>query len=86
MNGDTCTSINIALTNVAPCAIKATDAEAMLTGQTVTDELINEAALKAMAACDPAEDLRGDIEYKTAMAGEMTRRAIRQAISHAKGE
>lgn len=86
MDGDTCTSINIALTNVAPCAIKASDAEAVLTGQTVTDALIDQAAEKAMAVCDPAEDLRGDIEYKTAMAGEMTRRAIRQAISRAKGE
>jgi carbon-monoxide dehydrogenase medium subunit len=31
------------------------------------------------AICDPAEDLRGDVEYKTAMAGEMTKRAIRIA-------
>jgi carbon-monoxide dehydrogenase medium subunit len=37
-----------------------------------------------MAICDPAEDLRGDIEYKTAMAGEMTRRAIRLAASRCK--
>jgi carbon-monoxide dehydrogenase medium subunit len=31
--------------------------------------------------CEPAEDLRGDIEYKTAMAGEMVKRAIRAAAA-----
>jgi len=31
--------------------------------------------------CDPAEDLRGDVEYKTAMAAEMCKRAIRAAAA-----
>jgi carbon-monoxide dehydrogenase medium subunit len=34
-----------------------------------------------MAICDPAEDLRGDPEYKTAMAGAMVKRAIQKAAS-----
>jgi aerobic carbon-monoxide dehydrogenase medium subunit len=34
-----------------------------------------------MAICDPAEDLRGDVEYKTAMAGQMLRRAIVKAAA-----
>lgn len=85
LSGDTCTKINIALTNVAPTAFKANDAAAHLTGKVITEALISEAAEKAMADCEPAEDLRGDIEYKTNMAGEMTRRAIRMALSNAKG-
>ena len=36
-----------------------------------------------MAICDPAEDQRGDREYKTAMAGEMMQRALRTARSRA---
>jgi len=47
--------------------------------------LIEQAAQKAMAICDPAEDMRGDREYKIHMAGEMTRRAIRLALSRAGG-
>lgn len=86
LDGDTCTQINIAMTNVAPCAVKANDAAAHLVGKVINDTLINEAAKKAMDDCDPAEDLRGDIEYKTSMAGEMVRRAIRKALSNAKGE
>jgi carbon-monoxide dehydrogenase medium subunit len=34
-----------------------------------------------MAVCDPAEDLRGDREYKTAMAGQMVRRALQAAAA-----
>jgi carbon-monoxide dehydrogenase medium subunit len=34
-----------------------------------------------MVACDPAEDLRGSVDYKRAMAGQMLQRAIRQAAA-----
>ena len=71
----------IALTNVAPTALRASDAEAALLGKPLTDATIADAAAKAMAICDPAEDLRGDVEYKTAMAGQMVRRAIGKAAA-----
>ncbi len=83
MSGGTCQSARITLTNLGPTALRANDAEAVLTGQTITPELIEQAAQKAMAICDPAEDLRGDIEYKTHMGGEMTRRAIVDAVKNA---
>jgi len=73
--------VRIALTNVAPTAIRVATAEDVLLGQALTDASINAAAEAAMAACDPAEDLRGDIEYKTAMAGQMLKRAIRAAAA-----
>ena len=85
MNGDTCSAARIGLTNVGPTALHATDAAAALVGKPVDDAVIEDAAQKAMAICDPAEDLRGDAEYKTHMAGEMTRRAIRLAVQRAKG-
>ncbi|OIQ98528.1 carbon monoxide dehydrogenase medium chain [mine drainage metagenome] len=74
----------IALTNVAPTALNAKAAAAALVGKPLTDASIKAAVDAAMAICDPAEDLRGDIEYKTAMAGEMTKRAIRLAASRCK--
>jgi carbon-monoxide dehydrogenase medium subunit len=85
MSGDTCQSARIALTNLGQTALRASDAEAVLTGQAITEDLIEQAAQKAMAICDPADDQRGDAEYKTHMGGEMTRRAIRTAIERAKG-
>jgi carbon-monoxide dehydrogenase medium subunit len=85
MSGDTCQSARIALTNLGQTALRASDAEAVLTGQVITEDLIEQAAQKAMAICDPADDQRGDAEYKTHMGGEMTRRAIRTALERAKG-
>ena len=80
LSGDTCQSARITLTNLGPTALRAQEAEAVLIGQVITPELIEEAAKKTMEICDPAEDLRGDIEYKTYMGGEMTRRAITDAL------
>jgi aerobic carbon-monoxide dehydrogenase medium subunit len=37
-----------------------------------------------MDICEPTPDQRGDAEYKTAMAGEMTQRALRTAFSRAR--
>lgn len=76
-------SVRIALTNVAPTAIRATAAEQALVGKPLDEAAIDAAAAAARAACDPAEDLRGDVAYKTAMAGEMVKRALRKAAARA---
>ena len=81
IDGGVVSHARIALTNVAPTALRASDAEAALLGKPLTDATIADAAAKAMAVCDPAEDLRGDVEYKTAMAGQMVRRAIAKAAA-----
>jgi carbon-monoxide dehydrogenase medium subunit len=75
---------SIALTNVAPTAVKAQAAADSLAGKAIDDASVNEAARLAMAACDPAPDQRGDAAYKTAMCGEMVRRALRTAAQRAK--
>jgi len=77
------THARIALTNVAPQALRARAAEQALIGQPLTDASIHAAAAAAMAITDPVEDLRGDIEYKTAMTGQMLKRAIRAAAARA---
>jgi carbon-monoxide dehydrogenase medium subunit len=83
MSGGTVGDVRIALTNVAQTAVRATDAEQSLRGKPFDEAAITEAARLAMTVCDPVADLRGDVEYKTAMAGEMTRRALMTAYSRA---
>ncbi len=80
-DGGKVSHVRIALTNLAPMALRATAAEAALLGQPLSETTIAAAAAAAMAACDPAADLRGDVEYKTAMAGQMVRRAIKAAAA-----
>ena len=84
LDGDVCREIRIGLTNVAPMAIRAEAAEDLLRGKVIDEALIEQAAELVMAACDPAEDLRGDAEYKTHMAAEMVRRSIRDALERAR--
>jgi carbon-monoxide dehydrogenase medium subunit len=83
MKGGTVERVGIALTNVAATALKATAAEAALIGKPINDASLNEAARLAMSICDPAPDQRGDADYKRAMCGEMTRRALQAAHARA---
>ena len=69
----------IGLTNVAQTALRAYDAEAALIGKPLNEATLEAVAQIVRGLCDPAEDLRGDAEYKSAMAGEMTKRALRAA-------
>ena len=77
--GDRVTHVRIGLTNVAPTALRAEAAEQAILGQALTPSTLQAAADAARAICEPAEDLRGDVEYKTAMAGQMVKRALSKA-------
>jgi carbon-monoxide dehydrogenase medium subunit len=81
LDGGAVSAVRIALTNLGPTALRAAAAESALLGKPLDAAGIDAAATAAMAICDPAEDLRGDRAYKTAMAGEMVRRAIRSAAA-----
>jgi len=85
MNGDTCASIRIGLTNVSPTPIRANAAEEVLTGRAINEELIETAGQAASDQSDPSPDLRGSVEYKKDLTRVMTKRAIRQARERAKG-
>ena len=85
MKGATCDSASIALTNVGDTPIFAADAGESLNGKAVDETAIAEASRLAMEIASPAADLRGTAEFRTAMVGEMTRRAIRRAAERAKG-
>ena len=76
LQGDVVAALTIALTNAAPTVLRARAGEAALLGKPFGDAAVAEAARQAMAICDPAADQRGDADYKRAMAGEMTRRAL----------
>ena len=85
IKGGNVAKVAIALTNLAQTALKAKAAEASLTGKALNEASLNEAARLAMSICKPTEDQRGDASYKTAMCGEMTRRALQAAAARAKG-
>ena len=81
LDGGRVSHARITLTNLAPTALRVQAAESALMGQPVNDATIAAAAAQAMQACDPADDLRGDRDYKPAMAGQMVRRALAAAAA-----
>ncbi len=83
VQGGKVSAARIALTNAAPTALRANAAEAALLGKAIDKASLNAAANAAMAICDPMVDQRGDVDYKRAMCGEMTRRAIEAAYARA---
>jgi aerobic carbon-monoxide dehydrogenase medium subunit len=85
MKGGKVARVAIALTNAGPTALRARAAEAALTGKPLDEASLGEAARLAMSICNPTPDQRGDVAYKTAMCGEMTRRALQAAAARAKG-
>lgn len=84
MSGKSVARARIALTNVAPTVLRARDAEGCLKGRPIDEASLKEVSNLVMSMCDPAPDQRGDIDYKRAMCGEMTRRALLAAQSRAK--
>jgi carbon-monoxide dehydrogenase medium subunit len=83
MKGNTVAKVSIALTNVGATPLKARAAEEALIGKQINDASLNEAARLAMSICDPMPDQRGDVDFKRAMCGEMTRRALQTAHARA---
>ena len=73
-----CTHARIALGGAGPVPLRAQDAERSLVGRRLDDAAIREAAALAAAATDPIDDLRGSAEFKRAMAGVWTERALRE--------
>ena len=85
MSDGHCTDAAVALTNVGDMALLAPAAADAIRGTRVDAAALAAAAEAAMAASSPAADLRGSVEYRTAMAGQMTRQAIAAALSRAAG-
>jgi len=76
-------SAGIGLTGVAETPFAATDSEAILSGNAPSDELFRRAGAAAGAQSRPFGDIRGPVEYKRAMAAELTLRALRVATERA---
>jgi aerobic carbon-monoxide dehydrogenase medium subunit len=80
-----CEAIRIGLTNVSPVPMRATDAEKVLKGQAITEDLLERAGQAAAAQCEPNADLRGSVDYKRDLTRVLLKRTVRKAVSRAAG-
>ena len=78
--GGICTDARIALGAVGPVVLRAAEAEAVVKGQPLSDDIIHRAGAAAMAACTPISNVRASADYRREMVGVLTRRAFKTAM------
>jgi carbon-monoxide dehydrogenase medium subunit len=82
--GDTCQDIRIALGAVAPTAIRAKKAEAVLKGKKISDALLTQAGEAAAKEAEPISDIYASEEYRRELVKVLVPRMTREAIARAK--
>jgi len=76
----TCQDVRIVLGAVAPTPMRARQAEQVLRGKKISQELIDEAGRVAAVESKPINDIRGSIEYRRNLVNVLTKRSLKAAI------
>ena len=84
LDGGTITDVKIGLAAVAPTPIRATEAEELLKGKSITSELIKQAGEAAAATASPISDLRCSAEHRKEMVDVLTKRTLQYALDRAR--
>ena len=86
LDGDVVRDARIAITALAPTVRRVAAAESALIGTDGGPAAAAEAGRLAAEAATPISDVRASLEYRTAMAAVVVRRAVTGAIARARGE
>ena len=80
-----CTAARVGLGAVAPTVLRVDAAAEALVGSRLDDSSLEDAAEACRAACNPIDDKRGTIAYRTKVSGVLLKRAAGIAAERAKG-
>ncbi|SDX54683.1 carbon-monoxide dehydrogenase medium subunit [Ruegeria halocynthiae] len=86
LDGDTITEARVSLGAVAPTVLLVDDAARAIIGTTLDDAALDALAAAASGACNPIDDKRGTIAFRTEVAGVLAKRTAKIAYARAKGE
>jgi aerobic carbon-monoxide dehydrogenase medium subunit len=84
LSNGTCQNARIALGAVGPIPLRATRVEAALRGQTLTEQVVEDASRIASEEARPIDDVRSTAEYRREMVRVLTGRSLRQALERAR--
>lgn len=73
----------LGLANVADVPLRVPDAETAVEGGPPTDDALDAAAAAVVRSVEPTDELHADAEFKTEVAAEYARRALRAAYDRA---
>lgn len=80
------TAARVALGAVAPTAVRVKAAEKALLGNTLDEQTLSALAAACSAACNPIDDKRGTVDYRTRVSGVLAKRAAQSAFTRAGGK
>jgi carbon-monoxide dehydrogenase medium subunit len=86
LENDICTSARVSLGAVAPTPLLIKEASEIMTGTNLNDEVLEKVSKLCMDSCNPINDKRGTIEYRTKVAGVLFKRTTLIAIDRIKGK
>ena len=86
LDNDICTSARVSLGAVAPTPLLIKEASEIMTGTNLNDEVLEKVSKLCMDSCNPIDDKRGTIEYRTKVAGVLFKRTTLIAIDRIKGK
>ena len=80
-----CTAARVSLGAVAPTPLLIKEASKIMIGSDLNSEILDKASKICMDSCDPIDDKRGTIDYRTKVAGVLFKRATLTTIDRIKG-
>lgn len=80
MDGDLCQDARVVLGSMAPTPLRCRTAENLLQGQKITNDLIHQTAIQAIAESSPITDQRATAWYRQKAGEALVQRAILQAL------
>ena len=83
MDGDTCREVAIVLGAIGSGPVEVTEAQDLLKGKAITEEVIEEVGELARKASHPVANTTSTPGYRRKMAGVFAKRALREAIGRA---
>jgi carbon-monoxide dehydrogenase medium subunit len=78
-----CEDVRLGLNSVSSTIVHAKQAEAVLRGKAISDDLLREMGEVAAGECDPTDDNRGSAEYKHELLKVLVPRAAEDALQRA---
>ncbi len=81
LRGGVISEARIALTGVGPTPVRASEAERLLTGRAPSEGLWDETGSMVHTSLEPDGDIHASPEYRKHVAGVLTRRALREALT-----
>ena len=85
MDNGICTDARVSLGAVAPTPLLIKEATEIMIGSNLDENTLDEVSKICMDACNPINDKRGTIDYRTKVAGVLFKRATLTAVDRIRG-